>query len=132
MLCIMLVLSLLCLQASAVPAAVSAPMSASAALYVWLCIRRILGAETFVLVLAADGRMYFDGAGVEGQAEAAHWQDFGYLAVLRCRHAGRPATYFWWRWLLPADQRRALWRMMNAPVTEKPENPPSLILNPLL
>ena len=85
-------------------------------------------------MLAADGRLYmhFDDAGAHGAIEAANWQDFGYLAVLRCRYAGRPAVYFWWRWLLPADQRRALWRMMNAPATAKLENPPSLIVNPLL
>jgi hypothetical protein len=128
----MLVLSLLCLQVSAAPAVVCVPMAASAALYAWLCIRRIQSAEAFVLALAADGCLYMVGTGGRRRVEAARWQDFGYLAVLRCRHAGRSAVYFWWRRLLPADQRRALWRMMNASATAKLENPPSLIVNPLL
>ena len=132
LLCATLAASLLSLMASAAPAALAVPLAAAAVLYTGLCMRSMLRAEAFVLALAADGRFGRELAGGFEPLDAVRWQDFGYLAVLRCRHEGQPAVHFWWRRLLPEGQRRALWRMMNASATGKLENPPSLIVNPLL
>lgn len=132
LLCILWVVSVLCLAESAVTPGLAAVSAAMAALYTWFCIKRIKHAQSFALVLAADGHLGLEQAGVVEQLAAVRWQDFGYLAVLRCRYKGKPAVYFWWCHLLAPEHRRVLRRLMNATAIDKLEKPPSLIVNPLL
>lgn len=132
LLCGILAVSMLCLLASASPPGVSVLLAAGSALYAGACIRQILRAEAFELLLAADGRLTLLQARQQKRINAVHWRDFGYLAVLHCRHDAKPAAYFWWRHRMPALQRRDLRRIIGASAKTLLQKPPSLIVNPLL
>lgn len=131
-LCMLWVLSTACLLETAAPAWLIAILASASACYLWLSIKAILKSEPLFLLLHADGRLELESSISLEAIIASNWQDFGYLKILDHEIDGKKVSFYWWRCGMSLDQRRSLWRIMNAWVKVMPKQPPSLTINPLL
>lgn len=131
-LCMLWVLSTVCLLETAAPAWLIAILATASACYLWLCIKAKLTSEPWFLLLHADGRLELESSNSLEAIITGNWQDFGYLKLLDLEIAGKKVSFYWWRCGMSSDQRRSLRMILNAWAKVTPRQPPSLTINPLL
>ncbi|MFM6988713.1 MAG: hypothetical protein ACKOXG_08605, partial [Arenimonas sp.] len=80
------------------------------------------------------GGYWLESGGDRTRLDRVQWRDYGHLLRLQAELAdsGRHLRLVWWTAAMPAAQRRALRKVMNAKPTPRRGALPATVANPLL